>query len=196
MTNMQETAVGGASGSGQSTTEQAKERVAATAEQVQQQVGEKAQEARTQAGERVRSELDSRSTQAGEQVSTTADAIRRVGREMRTDGNDRQARYAEEVAQRVERLGRYLSDADADRMFRDVENFARRQPWLAVFGGATIGFLASRFVKASSANRYHQSSLRELPTGAVSEPGTVDAGDGAGEPWSPQPGRSGGFGNA
>jgi ElaB/YqjD/DUF883 family membrane-anchored ribosome-binding protein len=192
MTNVEQAAAGGVSGSDQSTTEQAKERVAETA----QQVGEKAQEMRSQAGERVGQELDTRSTQAGDQVTTIADAVRRVGEQLRNEGNSGTARYADQVAERAERLGRYLTNADADKMLRDAENFARRQPWLAVVGGATIGFLASRFVKASSANRYRQSysgnGRYELPSG---EPAMASVGEGVPESPSRQPERSGGRGD-
>jgi ElaB/YqjD/DUF883 family membrane-anchored ribosome-binding protein len=179
MTGVKQTAEGGAAGSAQSTTEEAKERVQETA----QKVGEKAEEVRSQAGERVRQELETRSTQAGEQVSTTADAIRKVGEQLRQEGNDAPARYADQVAERVERLGNYLSQANADRMLRDVESFARRQPWLAAFGGAAIGFLASRFVRASSVNRYQRSYAGNgagrpaLPSASTGAPGMASTGD-------------------
>lgn len=192
MTNVEQAAAGGVSGSDQSTTEQANERVAETA----QQVGEKAQEMRNQAGERVGQELDTRSTQAGDQVTTIADAVRRVSEQLRSEGNPGTARYADQVAERAERLGRYLTQADADKMLRDAENFARRQPWLAVVGGAAIGFLASRFVKASSANRYRHSysgnGRYELPS---ANPGMASVGEGVAESPSRQPERSGGRGD-
>lgn len=200
MTNVKQTAATGGSGSAQSTTEQAKEHVAETAQHVSEQVGEKAAEVRGQTGERVRQELDTRSTQAGEQVTTTADAIRKVGEQLRSEGNDRPARYADQAAERVERVGRYLSQADADKLLRDVEGFARRQPWLAAAGGAVLGFLASRFVKASSANRYQQSyagngARRELTSGAGSDPAMASFSDVGDELSSAQTsGRSGGRG--
>jgi ElaB/YqjD/DUF883 family membrane-anchored ribosome-binding protein len=196
--SVQQSAQGGAgaSGSAQSTTEQAKERVQETA----QQVGQKAQEVRTQAGERVRQELDVRSTQAGEQVTTTADAIRRVGQQLRQESNEGPAKYADQVAERVERLGSYLTQANADRLLRDVENLARRQPWLAAFGGAAIGFLASRFVKASSAQRYEEfygangAGQLALPPGGTSEPAMASFSDStAAVPPTPG-GGSGGYG--
>ena len=179
MTGVKQTAEGGAAGSEQSTTEQAKERVQETA----QQVGQKAQEVRGQAGERVRKELDTRSTQAGEQVSTTAEAIRRLGEQLRKDGNHGVANYADQVAERVERLGSYLSQSNADRVLHDVESFARRQPWLVAFGGAAAGFLASRFVKASSANRYREtnegngSGPAALPARATGDPAMAAIGE-------------------
>ncbi len=134
----------------QSTTEQAKEKVQDAAGQVQQQVGEKAQQVRGQAADSIRQQLDSQSTRAGEQVSATADALRRTSEQLRQDGNATPAQYAERAADPVERLGRYLTEADGDRILRDAEQFARRRPWIAVLGGATLGFLAARFIKASS----------------------------------------------
>jgi ElaB/YqjD/DUF883 family membrane-anchored ribosome-binding protein len=186
-------AAGGAVGSEQSTTEQAKERIQESA----QQVGQKAQEVRGQAGERVQKELDTRSSQAGEQVSTTADAIRRVGEQLRAEGNHGVAKYADQVADRVERLGSYLSQSNADRVLHDVESFARRQPWLVALGGAAAGFLASRFVKASSATRYQRSYAENgsgpaaLPPRATGDPAMAATG----EPSGVRGGRSEGRGD-
>ena len=193
MTGVKQTAEGGAAGSEQSTTEQAKERVQETA----QEVGQKAQEVRGRAGERVRTELDTRSTQAGEQVSTTAEAIRRLGEQLRKDGNPGVANYADQVAERVERLGSYLSHSNADRVLHDVESFARRQPWLVAFGGVAAGFLASRFVKASSANRYRKTNAGNgsgpaaLPARATGDPATAATG----QPGGVTGGRSEGRGD-
>ena len=178
MTDMKQTAESGA-GSEQSATEEAKERVHETA----QQMGQKVQEVRSQAGDRLRHELDSRSRQAGEQALTTASAIHRVGKQLREDGNPSVAKYADQVAERAERLGSYLSQSNADRMLHDIENFARRQPWLVALGGAAVGFLASRFVKASSANRYQRydagndNSPAALASPPTREPGTVSSGE-------------------
>ncbi|HUQ21906.1 MAG TPA: hypothetical protein VM049_02730 [Gaiellaceae bacterium] len=121
-----------------------------TAEQVQQ----KAVEVKEQAGERVRRELDTRSSEAGEQLGLTAGAMRRTAEQLRSDGSETPARVVTAVADRAERLGTYMTQVNADQMLRDVENFARRQPLLFAVGGATMGFLASRFMKASSNTRY------------------------------------------
>ncbi|HEX7255546.1 MAG TPA: hypothetical protein VF236_06420 [Gaiellaceae bacterium] len=168
---------GRAGGEEQSATEQAKQKVQAATGEVQQQVGEKAQELRTQAGEGIRQQLDGRSTQAGEQISSTADALRRVGGQLREEGNTTPAQYAEKAAEPVERLGRYLTEADGERLLRDAEQFARRRPWVAVLGGATLGFLAARFIKASStgdgagrsSDTYTQAALPAAPVGQKGE---------------------------
>lgn len=49
-----------------------------------------------------------------------------------------------------------MKESDADRILRDVEDFARRQPWALAAGAFVVGLLGSRFVKASSSRRYEE----------------------------------------
>ena len=82
----------------QSTTEQAMQKVQETGGEVRQQMGQKTQELGLQAGEGIRRQLDDRSTVAGEEVTTTADAIRRVGDQLREEGKIGTTQYAERAA--------------------------------------------------------------------------------------------------
>ena len=128
-------------------------------EQVKERVQDVAGQAKGQTREQLRRSDQQRSTQAGEQVSSAAQALRRTSEQLRTEGKERAAKVVDGVADRSERLGSYLTRADGDRILRDVEDFARRQPWLFVgSGSAVVGFLASRFMKASSSGRYQSSS--------------------------------------
>ena len=115
---------------------------------------EKAEQATGQAKGKLREQVDQRSTQAGEQIASTAADVRTVGDELRKQGKDKPAQLADQGAERVERLGGYLRDSDADRILGDLEDLARKQPWAVAAGGLTLGFLASRFLKASSEKRY------------------------------------------
>jgi gas vesicle protein len=126
------------------------------AEEVAGQAQAKAQDVAGQAKGRVRDQVDQRSTEAGERVSTTAQDVRSVGEELRKQGKDQPARLADQAADRAERLGGYLQESDADRILRDIEELGRRQPWAVVAGGLALGFLGSRFLKASSRQRYQQ----------------------------------------
>ena len=63
---------------------------------------------------------------------------------------------ADQAAERAERVGDYLKHNDADRILGDVEDFGRRQPWAVIAGGAALGLMASRFLKASSSRRYEE----------------------------------------
>jgi ElaB/YqjD/DUF883 family membrane-anchored ribosome-binding protein len=136
------------------------------AQEVAGQAQEKAQDAAGQAKGRLREQVDRRSTQAGEQVRSTASDVRSVGEELRKQGKDKPARLADQAADRAERVGSYLQESDADRILRDVEDFGRRQPWAIVAGGLALGFLASRFLKASSQQRYDSwAAERRAPGG-------------------------------
>jgi ElaB/YqjD/DUF883 family membrane-anchored ribosome-binding protein len=128
--------------------------VTSASEQVKERVQDAAQQAKGQTRDQLRSQVNTCSTQAGEQVSSTAEAMRRTSEQLRSEGKDSAARVIDEVADRSERLGGYPTQADADRILGDVEDFARRQPWVFVGGSAVLGFLASRFMKASSRSRY------------------------------------------
>ena len=104
--------------------------------------------------ERLKEQVDQRSTQAGQQVSTVADDVRTVAGELRNQGKDTPARYAEQAAERVQSVGQWLERSDGDQLLSDVENFARRNPWAVAAGGLVLGLAASRFLKASSRRRY------------------------------------------
>ena len=125
------------------------------AEQAQEQVKEKAQEATEKARSSLREQVDSRSTQAGEQISQQASDLRSLSQEMRRQGKDGPAQLAEKAAERAEHVGGYLTRSDADRILRDVEDFGRSNPWAVIAAGLAAGFVASRFLKASSSDRYH-----------------------------------------
>jgi hypothetical protein len=134
----------------ESTAGQMKEAVGGAVGQVQEQ----AQQAKGQARQRLSQELSTRSTHAGEQVRDTAGAIRETGRSLREQGKTGPAQTMDRVADQADRFASYLTEADGNRMLRDVERFARRQPWAFTLGGVVAGFFASRFLKASSRQRY------------------------------------------
>jgi hypothetical protein len=117
---------------------------------------EKAQEAAGQARNRVRDEVDTRSTQAGEQAQTVAQDVRSVGDHLRSEGKDKPAELADKAAARVADLGDYLKRSDGDAILRDVERLGRERPWAVMAGGLVLGIAASRFLKASSSRRYQQ----------------------------------------
>ena len=138
-----------------------------------EQVQEKAQDAQEklkggarQAQDRIREQVDQRSTQAGEQVSASAAALRTTSRHLREQGQDGPAQAAEQVAHHAERLGGYLSESNADRILGDLEDFGRRQPMAVIALGVAAGFAASRFLKASSRQRYESRAYGSPSNGA------------------------------
>jgi ElaB/YqjD/DUF883 family membrane-anchored ribosome-binding protein len=151
-----------------STTDQAKERLDEGAQQIQ----EKASEAKARTRERLQEQIDTRSTDAGQKMTSTAAALRQTAQQLRANQGGQQAEVLEQVADRVQRFGRYLTETDGNRLLRDVEQIARNRPWLVAGGGTVLGFLAARFTKASSSRRFEENNAAPSrpalprPTGA------------------------------
>jgi hypothetical protein len=156
-----------------STTEQAKERLGEGAQQIQ----EKASEAKARTRDRLREQIDTRSSESGEQMTSTASALRQTAQRLRAEQREPQAKALEQIAERAERFGQYLTETDGERMLRDIERIARSRPWLVAGGGTVLGFLAARFTKASSSRRYEEDggtssdmhSPAALPRGATAD---------------------------
>jgi ElaB/YqjD/DUF883 family membrane-anchored ribosome-binding protein len=101
----------------------------------------------------VQRQVGQRSAQLGDQIGAASHTIRQVAEQARTDGNDQQARLADEAAKRAERVSNYLGEVDPERLMADAEDFARRQPWLVAGVGLIAGFALARSLKASSGRR-------------------------------------------
>jgi hypothetical protein len=130
---------------------------------MKEQAKEKAQQASARAEGMIREQVDQRSTQAGERIGSTAQDLRSVGEQLRSQQKDAPARLADQAAERTEQVAGYLRDSDADTILRDVEDFGRRQPWVVAVGGVALGLLAARFLKASSSERYRASQSAGQP---------------------------------
>jgi hypothetical protein len=189
-TNPAHSAEGDRGGSGTAAEAQAKAQEAAG------QAQEKAQAAAGQAQAKAREQLDQRSSQLAEQVHHQASDLRSVSGALRDQGKDRPAQAVDRLAGYAEQAGRYLRDTDADAMLRDAEDFGRRKPSTVAAGALALGFVASRFLKASSSKRYsardvQQPSVpRPAPSMALPEvPPAVEPalGTASGQP-SPRPG--------
>jgi hypothetical protein len=155
---------------------QAAEQAQEKAQEVAGEAKEQARQAAGQARARVREQVDQRSTQAGQQVSSHAGDLRSIGVQLRRQGKGGPAKLADQVADRTERVGQWLARSDADAILDDVEDFGRRNPWALVAGGMVLGFAASRFLKASSTQRYEArraSGTTRTPAGALVPPATT-----------------------
>ena len=158
----------------QGTTEQVKEQAK---EQVQQVAGQAKEQARNVA-DQARSQVDERSTQYGQKVTEHASSVRSVADHLRSQGKESEAKYAEQAAEKIEKAGSWLTESDADKILREVEDFGRRRPWAVIGAGVALGVAASRMMKASSVQRYESSrsvgttppAHRGLPQGTGLQP--------------------------
>lgn len=128
---------------------------------------EAAQGAVNQSKSYVSRQIDERSTQVGEQMGSVASDLRNVGRQLgESDVASPVAGYVDQSAALVERLGTYLQEADTERLIGDLEDVARRQPWMIAAGALVLGFAASRFIKTSSTRRYRAADRSYNATGS------------------------------
>ncbi len=177
---------GGTGTGGSGTTDQAKDKAQQAAgqakDQAQQVAGQAKEQAQQVAGKAqglLRTQVDTRSTQAGEQIKSQASDIRTIGDQLRSQGKDKPAQLVDQAAQRIEGIGDYLQRADADAIINDIERFARQRPWAILAGGLSLGFVAARGLKASSTQRYRSSSGYDSGRqGLPATAGTANYGDG------------------
>lgn len=127
----------------------------AKAAEVAGQAQEKAQQAAGQVGGKLREQVDQRSSQVATQITDQASDLRSVGESLREQGKEGPAKVAEQLAQYAEKVGGYLREKDSHALLADAEEFGRRRPWALAAGGCALGFAASRFLKASSTERYY-----------------------------------------
>lgn len=134
------------------------------AEQAAGQAQEKAQQAAGQAQAKMREQVDQRSNQLAGQVRQQASDLRSVSGALRDQGKDRPAQAVDRLAGYAEQAGSYLRDKDADAMLNDAEDFGRQKPAAVAAGALALGFVASRFLKASSRRRYSARNSHQPPS--------------------------------
>ena len=159
-------------GTGSSTEERQEGESRSAAQGVVDGAQQQAEQAAERAKSTLRDQLDQRTSQAGEQINQQATDLRSVGESLREQGKDGPARAADQLAGYAERVGSYLRDRDGETLLHDVEDLGRRQPWAVGAGALALGFAASRFLKASSRQRY---SSRELGGPPAGDPRTFEA---------------------
>src|SRR5829696_3967365 len=102
------TSNGPSTASDASATDQAKDK----AQQAAGQAKEQAQQAAGQAKGALRTQVDQRSTDAGQKVGGFASDVRSVGDQLREQGKEQPAKLADQAADRAEQLSRYLTNAN------------------------------------------------------------------------------------
>jgi ElaB/YqjD/DUF883 family membrane-anchored ribosome-binding protein len=122
-------------------------------------VSDQATRAKESGRRELRVQLDERTMQVGRQARSLAEAVRRSGQSLQSQGKDEVGveRITSGVADRLERAGGYLERARGEEMLRDAERFVRDRPWLVTSAAAAAGFIASRVFKASAEGRYEGS---------------------------------------
>lgn len=120
------------------------------------------QQAKDRAGERIESRITDSKSRAAETLSGVASTLLSSSQQLREQNHTGAGRAVERAAEGVERFAHYLQDTDVDQVVDQVYDFARRQPAAFIGGAFALGFLASRFIKATTP----EGSRRQLPAAA------------------------------
>jgi hypothetical protein len=134
---------------GQSMSKEMQERAGQAAAAIQ----DRAEDVVEKAGEQTKSMLDSQKSRAAGGLHGVAEVLHRTASEMEKGDQANVASYAHSAADRIDRWSSTLEDRSVDDLLSDAERYARRQPEIVIGGAFVLGFLASRFLKSSSARR-------------------------------------------
>ena len=110
-------------------------------------------------------EVDRRSTDAGDQITTVAQDARSFSELLRNHEKQTPSKVFQQVASSGEKVGAYLSTSDAEKIRTDAESFGRRQPWIVGLTTIGLGFAAARVLRASDLQRAkrREEALRAVP---------------------------------
>jgi len=97
-------------------------------------------------------QANSQMTKAASLLDGVAQSLYETSTNMR-DQQPQIASVADQAASRVEGFSSYLRDHDMNDVVRDAESYARREPLVFIGAAFAVGFIAARFLKASSPNR-------------------------------------------
>jgi hypothetical protein len=128
--------------------DQAREQVQRAADTTREAAGRAVDQAR----EQVMSQLSSQKDRAAGTLGGVAQAIRSTGEQLQGGEQAFVADYAMKAADMIDGFTQQIREREVDELIDQVENFARREPALLIGSAFAIGFMASRFLKSSTAN--------------------------------------------
>ena len=123
-----------------------------TAEDVRSKAEETASTLVDQAQQVASTQANSQMTRAASLLDGVAQSLHDTSSSMR-EQQPQIASVADQAAGRVEDFSSYLRDHDMNDVVRDAESYARREPLVFLGAAFAVGFIAARFLKASSPKR-------------------------------------------
>jgi ElaB/YqjD/DUF883 family membrane-anchored ribosome-binding protein len=121
----------------------------ATGHDVRQTAEDTASTLVDQAQQVVETKATTQKERAAETIGSVAQSIREAGSGMR-EQQPQIASFADQAATRVEDVSNYIRDHEIRDLISETERLARREPLLFLGGAFAVGFVAARFLKASS----------------------------------------------
>jgi hypothetical protein len=120
------------------------------AKQQTQQFSQQAGELANRGSEQVKSQIANQKHEASQRMTPVQTALRETGQQLRKQGQEPVAEYADKAADQVERFSGYLRETEVDEILDEARAFARQRPALFLGSAVALGFFATRFLKSSS----------------------------------------------
>lgn len=132
--------------------------------QAKSATGQVASQTLGQVQEKASTFVDTKTSDAAKGLTTIANSVRQFTENLRTNQEapiaQTAAQYGDTLVSQVEQLAGYLDRADLNKLTRDVESLARRNPAVFIGGAFALGILAARFIKSSSARANSTTALQ------------------------------------
>lgn len=116
---------------------------------VAEQVRSQASRAIDRLRERANEQVETQKHGIAEVVNDFGVAVRQAAEALQERGESRSSECAAALADQIESAADHLASSDLSDLMREVRDFARRRPALVAGGLFAVGFLASRFLRAS-----------------------------------------------
>lgn len=131
-------------------TNQAKQSAGEVADQAKLAVGQ----VKDQAKQTAQSQLATRKDQTAQGLTVVSSAVHDLANSLRqNDQTSSYAHYADRAADQIQRVSGYLGARDISQIADEAEDWARREPVLALGGAFVLGVLAARFIKSNRPQR-------------------------------------------
>jgi hypothetical protein len=126
-------------------------------DQVQQSAGavasqtkEAASQIKDQAKSTATGQLAVRKDQTAQGLNVVSSAVHDMSDRLRQNQQTASyANYADQAANQIQRLSGYLQNRDVGQIVQEAQDWARREPVIAIGGAFVLGLVAARFLKSS-----------------------------------------------
>ena len=130
-----------------------KDTATATAQEVADRVKEQAKQTGNTIKEQSRGFLNEQKRRVGAETKNYSAAARGAAERLEHESDTHLGQYVSTAADRLDRLGRQIQERDLGQLVDDVEKIARRRPEVFFGGMFVAGLAVARFLKASKQRR-------------------------------------------
>jgi hypothetical protein len=161
---------GGSGGDGQT---QGRGNIVDTARDKIQQL---ASQARQTANQQAESRFSTGKTRATQTIGSVAQTLHSSSQQLRDSQQAGIGKWADQAANKLEEVSRYLENASLNDVATRVESFARREPAMFIGSAVALGFLGARFLKSSQRNQQGQMNMQQGFQGSMQSTGGMQQG--------------------